>query len=122
MLLTDGDIGRPPCIDAEINGVRLLLRWNGSRPRVQYTSVLTAEEVQAIQDFTGESKGESTKGGPTRREELLQKVHLRVQGALPQARRVALDTQGQETDRPSGRYARRDSGSTSIGRRNALKI
>ena len=22
MLLTDGDIGRPPCIDAEINGVR----------------------------------------------------------------------------------------------------
>ena len=60
MLLTDGDIGRPPCIDAEINGVRLLFRWNGMSPRVQYTSVLTAEEVQSIQDFTGESKGEST--------------------------------------------------------------
>ena len=74
MLLTDGDIGRPPCIDAEINGVRLLFRWNGSKPRVQYTSVLTAEEVKLIQDFTGESKGESTKGGPTRREKLLQKV------------------------------------------------
>ena len=27
---------------------------------MQYTSVLTAEEVQAIQGFTGESKGEST--------------------------------------------------------------
>ena len=64
MLLTDGDIGRPPCIDAEINGVRLLLRWNGSKPRVQYTSVLTAKEVQTIQGFTGESKGESTKGDP----------------------------------------------------------
>ena len=59
MLLTDGDIGRPPCIDAEINGVRLLFRWNGMRPRVQYTSVLTAEEVRDIQEFTGESKGES---------------------------------------------------------------
>ena len=58
MLLTDGDIGRPPCIDAEINGVRMLLRWNGMYPRVQYTSVLTADEVQAIQDFTGESKGD----------------------------------------------------------------
>ena len=82
MLLTDGDIGRPPCIDAEINGVRLLLRWNGMSPRVQYTSVLTAEEVSLIQDFTGESKGKSAdkdeKDLPTpkklTRAELLRKV------------------------------------------------
>ena len=94
LLLTDGDIGRPPCIDAEINGVRLLLRWNGSHPRVQYTAVLTAEEVQAIQDFTGESKGESKKGGPTRREGLLQKVisgytgPYRKRDGLPWIRKV----------------------------------
>ena len=77
MLLTDGDIGRPPCIDAEINGVRLLLRWNGMRPRVQYTSVLTAEEVDLIKDFTGESKGDSAKEPskrPPTRTELLRQV------------------------------------------------
>ena len=61
MLLTDGDIGRPPCIDAEINGVRLLLRWNGSQPKVHYVSVLTEQEVCLIKDFTGESKGDSPK-------------------------------------------------------------
>ena len=61
MLLTYDDIGRPLCIDAEINGVRLLFRWNGSRPQVQYTSVLTADEVQQIYEFTGENKGESPK-------------------------------------------------------------
>ena len=94
MLLTDGDIGRPPCIDAEINGVRLLLRWNGSRPRVQYTAVLTAEEVKLIQGFTGESKGESKKGDPTRRERLLQKViseyagPYRKRDGLPWIRKV----------------------------------
>lgn len=52
MLLTDGYIGRPPIIDAVINGVRLLLRWNGSRPQVQYTAEdLTAAEVEAIQTY-----------------------------------------------------------------------
>ena len=97
MLLTDGDIGRPPCIDAEINGVRLLLRWNGMRPRVQYTSVLTAEEVNLIQDFTGESKGdlpkEPSKRPPTRAE-LLRKVlstyagPYRKRDGLPWKRKV----------------------------------
>ena len=97
MLLTDGDIGRPPCIDAEINGVRLLLRWNGMRPRVQFTSVLTAEEVSLIQDFTGESKGDSPKEPskrPPTRAELLRKVlstytgPYRKRDGLPWKRKV----------------------------------
>ena len=97
MLLTDGDIGRPPCIDAEINGIRFLLRWNGMRPRVQYTSVLTAEEVSLIQDFTGESKGDSPKEPskrPPTRAELLRKVlstytgPYRKRDGLPWKRKV----------------------------------
>ena len=97
MLLTDGDIGRPPCIDAEINGVRLLFRWNGMRPAVQYTSVLTEEEVGLIQDFTGESKGGSPKEPskrPPTRAELLRKVlstytgPYRKRDGLPWKRKV----------------------------------
>ena len=61
---------------------------------MQYTAVLTTKEVQLIQEFTGESKGESTKGGPTRREGLLQKVISAYRGpyrkrdGLPWIRKV----------------------------------
>ena len=98
MLLTDGDVGRPPCLDAEINGVRLLFRWNGMRPAVQYTSVLTEEEVGLIQGFTGESKGKAEKDAPIpnklTRAELLRKAlstytgPYRKRDGLPWKRKV----------------------------------
>ena len=50
MLQTRAEIGKPWYIDTIINGVPLLLRWNGSRPAVQWTpDGITAEEATAIE-------------------------------------------------------------------------
>ena len=54
MLLTDGAPEVVDAIDAVINGVPLILRWNGMQPKVQWTAhVLTADEAAAIQNWKG---------------------------------------------------------------------
>ena len=61
MLLTSGDIGRPPCFEATVNGVTLLFRWNGMRPHVQWLAeVITAEEVAQIRGIPTSGKAESS--------------------------------------------------------------
>ena len=58
MLLTDGEV-ELGVIDAEVNGVRLILLWNGSRPKVQYIAgSLTPEEAAEIQAVSGYKEGD----------------------------------------------------------------
>ena len=54
MLYTDGNIGKPPFIDALINGVRVLLEWNGSSHsggEEWSAMVLTEDETDQIETW-----------------------------------------------------------------------